>query len=491
MSDYTTRYFQLTSDILIEYNYATEAGTDGKINAEDLGQNTVITNPVPYMKFYLINKNYAGINLYENNFVIPTNNSQTSFVKLLHYDGGVPVFTPPVKLNVEMKEFNYQTDGNSYALTFDKIRFHFSSGNYMKGYDGLIFQCYVYDKNKNKICLMSFNLSRKDDLTMNQDPMIINQRRYTSYIDVRIPSTYKILRSYNENPNTNSTSDSIVYNTFKTNLDILNSTKQLMVNTPLCFNVFGVKHEMETAGFTYYLTENIASISIPSKDTYGDVYVDISEAKDGDYFNIQVKISDGTSFSDYIYRMDDNPDVYVILHQIKLIEHVVTYNNSLVEKITHTQQYMVNATSSYLDEHENKVIDINTDLLDNPVSYRPVCKYGSRCFKFTIEDTLKIINTFDNTTIVKTGSYTYDNPARYGKKMNQINLTDIPSIVNVYNKRTDMDVDADTHTIRITNSGSVGPKIETTQQNITSFIEGANIVVSVQQVPAKYVEMDD
>ena len=93
--DYSTRYFQLTSDILIEYNYATEGGTDCKIEVSELGKNSIISSSTPYMKYYLINQETNGINLNTGNFVVPTNKSQTSFVKLQHRVGGRNVFSAP------------------------------------------------------------------------------------------------------------------------------------------------------------------------------------------------------------------------------------------------------------------------------------------------------------------------------------------------------------------------------------------------------------
>lgn len=484
MSDYSTRYFQLTSDILIEYNYASESGTDGKIEVNNLGINSIVTTQTPYLKHYLINKNYRDINLSTSNFVVPSNSSQTSFIKLLHKVGIKNTFSAPSSSTISINSFEYNTEGNTYTMDFDKIRFHFTSKNFFGDYEGLIFQTYVYDKQKNKICLMSFRLSKTDNLTINDNPMLINQRYYTSYIEVKIPSVYKILKSYNSEFGTGKDGNSVVYETLENQLGIFKSNSQLMTNTPINFNLFGIKTEIVKNTYTYYLTENIASVSIPSKDSYDSLYVDISEAKDGDYFNIQTKVSDGTSFSDYMYSMGDNLNSFVIMHELRLIEHWVTYNNTLRDTVTHVEQYMVNAMTTYTDEHDQVVTVVNEEALDDAMTYRPICKYGSRCFKFTIEDTLKIINTTDGTTIIKSGSYDYDKPSRYGKKMNQINLTEVPSIINVYNKRTDSELDTDTNVIRITNGNGSGTKIETNVQNITSFIEGTNIVVSIQQIPA-------
>lgn len=488
MSDYSTRYFQLTSDILIEYNYASEGGTESKIEVNNLGENSIVTTPSPYIKHYLVNKSYGGINLNTSNFVVPTNGSQTSFIKPLHKVSIANEFSVPTSTGISISSFEYNTEGNTYTMDFDKVRFHFTSKNFMGDYDGLIFQCYVYDKQKSKICLMSFVLSKLDHLIINNTPMLINQKYYTTYIDVKIPSVYMILKSYNSGFGAGADNNGVVYETLTDKLGIYKSDYQLMANTPINFNMFGIKTSVVKNSYTYYMTENIANVSIPSKDSYENLYVDISEAKDGDYFNIQTKVSDGSSFSDYIYSLDNNLNSLTIIHELKLIEHWVSYDNVLKDSTTHIEQYMVNAMTTYTDEHDQVVSVINEDYLDEPMTYRPICKYGSRCFKFTIEDTLRIVNTNDGTTIIKKGSFTFDKPAKYGKKMNRINLTETPSIINVYNRRTDADVDTDTNTIKITNGNGSGTRIETNVQNITSFIEGANIVVAIQQVAARDVE---
>ena len=495
MSDYTSQYFQLTDDILVEYNYATESGKSCNIDVLQLEENRVVTTTTPDMKFYIINKNYNNINLTESRFVVPTNGSQTSFIKLLHTLGLSNSFTPPADKGITVSDsFNYN-ENNVEDLTctikFDKIRLHFTGRNYMNGYDGLIFQLYIYDKKKQKICLMSNYLSKIDTPTINDNPMLINQKYYNSYLDYKIPSVNFIQKSYNNDGVLLWKEDkgqSLAYKTLKTHLGILDSFNQLMTNTPIMINVFGVKHVLKKNGYDTYITENYKSISIPSKDTYDSIYVDIKEADDGDYFNISTKISDGTSFSDYISKLDDNPESLIVLHELKLIEHYVTYDNKIAEDITHTEQYLVNASVSFLDDNDTNQITINSEGLDRVMSYRPICKYGSRCYKFTIVDNLKIINTTDNTTIVKSGSFTYDNPSKYGKKMNQIYLTETPSNIHVYNRRTDVDVDTDNTRINITNGKGSGHKIETSTQKITNFYEGSKIVCKVQQVPAGWIE---
>lgn len=486
MSSYSTRYFQLTPDILIEYSYATETGDECRVNVNSMGDNYIIENENPYIKFYMIDEESThknGINLGASNFVIPTNKSETTFIKLKKSKLPTKTNQKVSENGVDYKYFSYG-DTVSSSIYFDKLRFHFTGKDFFGEYESLIIQAYVFNKAKQKLGLMSFIFSRTDNIVINQAPMMINQRYYVSYFDIKLPSTYMLLKQYDERGRY--TNDA--YTTLMREFEISGGVNEMMINTPISFNLYGVRYSLEKDGNTYYKTENISSVTIPSKDIYDDVYVDIDEANDGDYFEIKVKVSDGTSFSDYIYNLDERPDAYIILHELSLIEHYVSLDNKIIDEVTHTEQFIING---YVEDGDD--YDINENNLDKTMLYRPVCKYGSMCFKFTIEDNLKIINIHDNTIMVKRGTLTYENPAKYGKKMNQINLTETPPTINVFNKRTDMDVDMDLNMIKITNGdgGSFGPRIETTTQNITSFVESANILVSIQQIPANLVEWTD
>ena len=121
--------------------------------------------------------------------------------------------------------------------------------------------------------------------------------------------------------------------------------------------------------------------------------------------------------------------------------------------------------------------------LDSAMYYRPIVINGGDIVKFTISVNLNIINTFDNTTIVKQSSINYENPKKYGKRMNRIYLGEIPAQVNVYNKKPDLDIDG----VKITNASS-NVKIENHQHSVIGFIECANVGVSIEQVPTELVQ---
>ena len=493
MSDYSSRYFQLTPDIMIEYNYALN-GNDGKIDASAISAVDVITTSNPYMKFFVVDENYNNINLDKYNFVIPTNKSETSFVGLMKEEGLDRVLKKPMNMTntMSIQKFTFDTDGRYNLLTFDKIRFHFTSRRFMDSYDSLIFQAYFYNMQKQKIALMSFRLAKTDDLTLNQRPLLINDKYYTSYIDVKVLSVAKILDSYNYFSSDVENYD-YLYGHLRKYLEIDTEARKVLTNTPIMFNVYGVKHELKKDGHSYYITESLNKISIPSKDKFDDLYVDISEATDGDYFKIQAKVSDGTSFPDYMYKLgSENLNAYIVLYELALTEYYVPINTTsnvpeVNAEITHKEHFMINVASGYKDGLNTSSDSINEEALQRPILYRPIVSHDSECFKFMIEVDLKIINTTDNTTVAKKGSLMFDNPSRYGKRMNRINLTETPPIVNVYNKRTDSELgNMDTGTqIKITNnSTSSGITFENVVQNTVSYVDVTNVVVSVQSVAA-------
>ncbi|MCM1220593.1 MAG: hypothetical protein NC548_39510 [Lachnospiraceae bacterium] len=493
MSDYSSRYYQLTSDILIEYNYALEGGDSG-INMFDVPGHMVITNPNPFMKFYCLKENYDNVNLDQTNFVIPTNKSETSFVKPYTKSGRSYVFSPPSDMKVGVQEFNFDQFGKNTNIIFDKVRFHFTGRNFIGDYDSLIIQAYIFTNQKQKIGLASFRIAKTDDVVINGNPLILNQKQYVSYIDIKIPSTYELLKSYDKHANLTSNfenDNTYAYGILKKYLDIDKDINKIITNSSIMFNLYGVKHEIRKNGYEYYLTENISKVSIPSKDTFDDVYVDIEEAGDGDYFTVNVRTKSGLSFSDFVYNLDENPSNYMIMHELSLTEYYI-YNNKVKSERTHLEQYLVNAKPIYVEENDEYDLEINEDGLDDAMWYRPVCKHNSNCFKFVIEDLLKIINTNDNTTIVKKGTLTCNTPYKYGKRMNQIYMTETPPVVNVYNKRMDSELDTDVNAIKITNgNGGGNVKLETSTQQITAFVECSNIVVTVSNPSASQIENYD
>lgn len=488
----STRYFQLTPDILLEYNYTTTSiiteeeqkgdVSDREIDLQMTEENeetlTVINNNNDSNTYLYLNDKITG----RDNFVMPLNKSYTKFVlynrKSINgdydkYQNDTLVHNPYGD-NSENGEISIQQDCD---IVVDKIRLHFTSRNFFGEFEGLILQAYIYDNLKNKIDLLSFRINRFQNLILNAEPLLINQKLYTTYIDFNIISTECMLYFGDKN---NYKKDNYM-DSYGTLLHyILGDDRKLMKNTPIMFNIIGIKNSFESkSAFSheFYNCEVINEIIVPSKDSYNEVFVDISEAEDGDYFKIKAKAKGYGNFAEFIKTLSETPESYIILHELFLTEHYVDSNNHLNQEVTHREHYMINAAID-----ENNEMKINSGALNEDFLYRPICKYGGRDVCFVITDVLKIVDTLSNTTIVKKSSLRYNKPYKYGKHLNKIYLGEVPSQINVYNKRSNiMDEDIDKVVISSSHSGD-GINIQTNEIGIVAFCETSNIRITTADV---------
>lgn len=454
---YSTRYFQLTPEILIEYKYTDLGiihGQTGDVSnyIVDVSKNpaSIINSKYDSSKNFILNESLSK-------FVLPTNRSESKFIQC---SNGIN-YIYDILSDITHNDLNTSSE-NDKDIIFDNFRVHFTSRNAFGDYDGIIIKGIIYDNNKNKICLLSHCIKKTDNVVINHSPMLINQKLYTTYFDFKIPSVGVMLNIPGFGGESN-----LLKNIFP--------VYGIMDNTPLIMSIYGIKSIVDYNNFEYYNTEQLNNISIPSFDSYNNLSLELKEADDGDYFEIYPKVNNGNvSFSDYIYNIsDERPDTIIVLHELSLIEYYLDNLNQTKSEVTHREHYIVNAASI------EDGTEINEDGLDKIMTYRPIITHSGKIVKFIIEDQMKIVNTLDNTTIVKTGSMEYTkNPSKYGKRMNKIYLGEIPAQVNVYNKNQDIDTD----NIKITNSGS-NVKIENHQHSVVGFIECINVGASIEQIP--------
>lgn len=483
MSD-LTRYFQLTPDILVEYNYYY---LDNVLEQEGNAGDYMID--LDEYDTYVINNTYCSTRTffwdkYADKFVTPVNKSESKFVQCINENNSI---WNGADMNIKRSEepiFSTVNNNDPGDLLCDNFRLHFTSRNYLgnNDYDGFILTVHIYDKIKNKICLLSQYIRKDDDSNINDSPVIINQKLYTTYLDFTIPNVYALLNSDIDwvNESTNGSED-VLKNAISPNYD-------LMDNTPIVISIYGVKSTIEKNDYEYYNTERLNSIYIPIFDKSNTVSIEINEADDGDYFIIYPKVNDNrSSFSDYVYNLSDGrPETYIVFHELTLTEHY-TKNNSRFDSITHREQFIINAKNDISDTGD---IETNVDEseLDRQIYFRPVLRNTGKIGWFTINVKTYIINTLDNTTTVVSGSLRYgendgDDPKKYGKRMNRIYLGSIPSKVNVYNKKPDIDRDG----VRITNASS-NVKIENHQHSVIGFVECTNVGVSIEQIPTEQLQ---
>ena len=475
----STRYFQLTPDILVEYNYSGYDDASNQTNTSekvyDLRDGALIVdNNFCSTKTFLFDSSSSdAVVSQKERFVLPINNSESKFIQAQNNMGKL-IWNERGDYFAS-EDLSTEVNQNNSDILKDSFRLHFTSRNYLGDYDGFIITLNIYDKIKNKIGLLSQYVKKTDDPNINENPMVVGQKLYTTYIDFELPSIWGIVR-YDALAN--------VLPGEKNFRRSLSPKYDIMDNTPLVFSIYGIKSQYVNNNFEYYNTEKINTIYIPIEDKSNSVNIQVKEADDGDYFKIYPMVNSGeVSFSDYLYNLSDGrPEIYIVFHELSLIEHFTKEGDVNPEsKVTHREQYIINVAQQ-LDYDEE--LDLNEDALDTPMYFRPVLLSGSRVLSFTISVKTTILNTLDNTSIVKTGSHTFGEKyvKKYGKRMNRIYLGEVPAQVNVYNRKPDLDIDG----VKITNASS-SVKIENHQHSVIGFIECANVGVAIEQIPKEYI----
>ena len=463
----STKYFQLTPEILVEYNYNDinsandQSGEVGHII--DLGdiktKAEIIHNGFCSTSTFLLSQD-------KEHFVLPINKSESRFIQ--YYNGKNNLGSWHSDFHSTLVSQSSGNNDNNDDILIDTFKLHFTSKNYFGDYDGFIISVNVYDKIKNKVGLLSYYIKRTDNIKLNDNPVLINQKLYTTYLEFTIPSVSALIHSVElreELPG----EDNLVRKLF---------SHQIMDNTPIIMNIYGVKSTYKDNNYEYYNTEKISSIFIPIVDKSNHIEVKVEKATDGDYFVIHPVVDNNrVSFSDYIYNLSDgHPEQYIVFYELKVVEYPVA-NTRSIEKTTHREQYIINA-----GQNDNENSDIN---IDSIMYFRPVLRYSGLNVTFRIDVNMSIINTLDNTTIIKNSSLSVsgEDAKKYGKRMNRIYLGEIPAQINVYNKKPDIDTDG----VKLTNSSS-NVKIENHQHSVIGFIECANVGVTIKKVPKELLK---
>jgi hypothetical protein len=487
------RYFQLTPDILLEYIYE----GDPKLNEDGIPGNVKdICNydqtPTLLLKSNVFNTKYMcfkneseGLDSISN-LVLPLNNTETQFVVAMKYVSKNryafynKTNTANVFFSQNGKEYLYEdtnydkdiiekinsnsdsdSDSDSCDVKYDRCVVHFTSRNYFGSYDGLIFQVYAYMKNHAKFHFASFLLKKTSDLEFKAEHMLYNEKLYTTQIEFDIPSVFAIFTEYNKEFN-----------------DALKSQDiDLLENTPIGINIYGVSGSTKgTDDYVRLKTHKLNSIFVPYiYNRLDEISIKIEEDTEGDFYYIDPEMSKSyPSFADYIKHMGENVRSYMIMHELYLKETWVDNNGKSHSEITHKEYHII-------DINEDDEDDTISEKFDAKIKYRPICMYGGLNYRATIIDTIKIINTVDNTSYEVTGSIEIVNPYKYGKKLKTLGIKkDSRPIVNVYNKKVD---ETDNRNILESNRNrSGGFVVENFTQNISSFIESTNIGVSIVEL---------
>lgn len=403
---YTSKFFSLSPYLLMEYRYGVQPNPE---------YHPVIfgTSVVGFEKI---------VNGYFNNAVQITNRnedtettgnvrdrssvqiSQNTFVKLdidrlvqyLDYDDKL---TDTSNLSV-----SFDTNLNAY---YDTIRYHFLSGFDFGLADGVIMQVQFQERNGKK-CTISQVTYEKGDLniiTPNSNPIYFNAGIYDNYVEVKIPSYSSITYEYDTQAGSGLESGTVA-------AKISSDGKGFIRNQPFTVSLYEIENTQDLNGFHYFYTALNSVATVTPFDEYGDLAANVVEDSDFDYFKYYPTWKENF-IEDFIYTESSLGNIYYIIHDLEVREQVGQRQIS-TQKLQLLQDKDFNA----------------------PYIYRPVI-VNPKATSFSIIYTMRLVNKFNNVSIMRIASVTSTEVDKYGPAIKKINLLHQPYPQKVYNKVTE------------------------------------------------------
>lgn len=456
----SSRFLQISPDILLEYVYTDQNVTSPETFNTD-------TYPIEIMRdaytsgSYLFNteavKDTMGNYRDVSSASITANKSQYAY---LDTDIAEPYndFDPNLTNSNQLLQ-SFPTGG--IDVVYDTVKVHFTSGFDFSGYDGLIFETTVPRRDGVILNLSSRTFLRSDTPIFNEDPFLLSNKLYASYIEWKVPSVY-----FMANENASSTD---------TLSNKLTSGQGFLTTPPITFKVSGILETVRNSnGYRLFNIQEINSASILNRDIYDNLYAQVVDSTGGDYFEISGEVT-GSTLSNFIAQLNSEGGNYIAIHQITLSEQIGT-------TFTQTSDQMFTQTDNF----------------DEPILYRPIVLNSANAVSFAINYTLRLFNRDDNTQIIKNARLVSFDVKKYGRKLMKINLGTVPTVAKVYNK-----VEEDNGSnITITNGSGIGSfpgqssdqiteKLVVQTRYVTGFRDRKNIKAAITPVKIQNIKDGD
>jgi len=407
----TSKYIQLNKNILLEYVYTDQS------NPEEI---SVSDNPIEILTNEHNTTNYM---FNSDSMLIDSGNLRDRSAVPIDEAGTYAFLNKDLPLNYNDYDDNLTAtenlkinfDNASQTVIYDTVKIHLQTGFSFEK-EGYLFEIYFDQRGSSRSYVLALVLKKGDSYAqMNPNPFTIANKLYTNYIELKVPAFMYLTAPHNSNPPTNDDALNSRLTSKNVQTIAVPDAKNLgigfnrtgMINIGLK-NIYDIYNDN---GFTYLKTSNIIETSITIKDNFDLLVARIKEANDGDYFELYGEYN-GLIFEDFISNLNNQPNSnYVVFHDYKVLEQVGV---------------------SFTETSSQTIIQNNN--WDKPMLYRPIILNSENAVSYIIQYELRLINTFDNSQIIKKSQFSSYEVKKYGKNMTRINLGLTPTVVNVYNK---------------------------------------------------------
>jgi hypothetical protein len=390
----SSRFIQISSEILIEYIYTSQSAPPTFSTA---------TYPIELMRdtqtkgTYLFNTSSvsAVMGNYRDISSVPNNIARTQYVSL-NTSLATPYNDSAAGSFLTDSANLLQTFAPALEVKYDKVKIYFVAGFNFTGFDGIVFEVLAPRRDGVMLNLASIDFMKGDTPNLIADPLLLADRLYSTYIEWRVPSLYYM----NEEPDV---ANSLAYKF---------TEGQGFLGTPaITLRASGIYQTIVENAYSFYEMQEINSVSILNRDVYDNLYAQVIESTDGDYYELSGQVT-GSSFSNFISALNSQGDGdYMVFYEISVTEQVgVVFSQTSFQVFSQTEDF------------------------DLPILFRPIIKNANTAVSFSINYVLRLYNRADNTQIIKNAKLTSFDAQKYGRQMIQINLGVVPTVANVYNQ---------------------------------------------------------
>jgi len=407
----TSKYIQLTPYLVLEYMYASQPNpqtynTNNGGGNPTVGFNKLINGILEYkgsptneVQIYNLDQNYVTTQNTALNNVVKT--SENSFIPLnpnliVPYNDFNPKLTPTANL-----EISFPTN---ISVVYDTVRYHILQGYNLENIDGLIISIAYLDQDGSYVTFSQIELSSgtAQNYTLDPNPLTIGSNIYDKYFEILIPSLVDMNNQYAAASYSNKP-DTLAGKTSR-------SGRGYVTGSPMRISVWQIDDTTQVNGYDKYGSTLYATLSLESEDPFSNIGAYIGSARNGDYFEYFATDSGGF-IENFILFQNSIGNQYYIDHKVETVEQIGA-------------AFIVT----------NNFSTIQTTAFDVPLLYRPIVRYPSIASGFTLRYTMTLVNSVDQSRLVRNASFTSLDTGRYGPEIAPLQLSVFPQTQKIYNK---------------------------------------------------------
>ena len=293
---------------------------------------------------------------------------------------------------------------SNLLVIYDSVKYHIRAGYNLSNIDGIILKIEFQDQNLNYVTASQILLKKgtEQDYELNPNPVIIGSNIYDKYFEIKIPNlkdmNYKYL----------SASDYFRPQTLASLIS--QSGDGFISDAPIRISVWQVQSTTDYEGYSRYDSARIALLSLEQEDPFSNIGATIKESNKGQFFEYYATDNEGF-VEDFILFQNSIGNSYYISHQIEVLEQI---GAAIIE----TSRFESTQTTAY----------------DSPNYYRPIVKNAAYSSSFFLRYTMSLINSVDQSRVIRISTYASNNPAQWGTTITPIKLQNLPQVQKIYNR---------------------------------------------------------